>query len=840
MHFLKLIRLFVFKFMREEKMLTFLSITGIALGIGLFVGVTAATDRAIDSFEEHIQGITPIANYEIVDISGVYFDENVYRDIRVREENSYPVIRVNGYLPDYGTTIDINGIDSVRVVKFLKIPPVRRYYIEHYFTELNAILITKSFSERHEVKQGDILRAYVYNSEYAFRVADILDMASLQSNIVFMDIGNFQEHLGKVGVLSRIDISTDHETAEQIRQMLPPNLSLEGKSEVIERQKSLISSFRYNLHFITFLAVLVGVFLLSNTIFITVIKRRTEIGILRSLGTHKRTVVLLFVVKGLILGSIGSMLGIILGQAFAYFSIIAVESTISTIYSVISMSDYLITGRDALQALGLGLLVSLIASVIPAFESAKVRPNESTKAGSFEKKYKPYQKVFTGFGFLFVVAGATTAYFDYRSVPFDFPFLSYAGILLFILGCTFSAPLFLSLLLRMVRKPTRAIFKATGTITVSDIEGSRYRFSAALMSVAISSALIISLLSSIFSLKQSFEDWLDTYLVADVFIKPASCISNYCFTPLSGELTGIVKQFREVKDVGRFRALQIDFRGQKVVAGFGNTEMWRKYRKREHPDSERLQSFYGSNEISISDYLKVKYDLKLGDTVEIGTPTGKHSFLITYTSISYSTTSGFLYLDRKWLKEHWGLDDTTQLSIYLRKGEDVQRFIDKLSARLQDRYALTITDSKQLRENSIAIFDKSFALTYAIELIAILISLIGVINTLLILVFEKKREISIIRYLGGSWNHIQNIMVLSAGIIGVAGIALGYIMGHLISLVIIHVINKISFGWEVHLKMPIINLTVLTIVLLFSILMAGLIPSKVARKIDPQKFISFE
>ena len=583
-----------------------------------------------------------------------------------------------------------------------------------------------------------------------------------------------------------------------------------------------------------------GVYLLSNTIFITVIKRRTEIGILRSLGTHKRTIILLFVVKGLILGSIGSILGIILGQVFTYVSVVAVESTISTIYRAISISEYLVTGMDVLQALGLGLVVSFIASVIPAFESTKVRPNESTKAGSFEKKYKPYQKVFTGIGVLCVIAGGTVAYVDYRSVPFDFPYLSYAGILLFIIGCTFSAPLFLALCLRIIRKTTRSIFGATGTITVSDIEGSRYRFSAALMSVAISSALIISLLSSTFSLKRSFTDWLDTYLVADVFIKPASCISNYCFAPLADELVKIVTSFPEVKDVGQFRALQVDFRDQKVVAGFGNTEMWRKYRKREHPDSERLQSIHESRELSISDYLKVKYDLNLGDTVQIETPTGKHSFLITYTSISYSTTSGFLYLDRKWLKEFWGLDDATQLSIYLKQGEDAQHFISKLQSHLQDRYALTITDSDELHQASLAIFDKSFALTYAIEIIAIVISLIGVINTLLILVFERKREIAIIRYLGGSWNHIRNIMILSAGIIGAAGIALGYLMGPLISLVIIHVINKISFGWEVSLTLPLVTLTVLTIILMLSLLVAGLIPSKVARKIDPQKFISFE
>jgi putative ABC transport system permease protein len=840
MTFIELVHLFVFRHIRREKFLTFLSISGIALGIGLFVGVKAATDRALVSFEENIRGINPHVTDEITDNSGIDFDERIYKDVRDIEGNSFPVLLTSGYISDKNVAIDITGMYTVRVISFLGTPGGERYDIEGFFSSPNGVLITRTFAERYGFRRGDVFRVNAYNGEYALSIVDILDSGTLPSNSVLMDIGNFQDYFGKSGYLSKIDVSSTGEKAALIRRILPPNLSMEDKSHVVRQQQSMIDSFRYNLHFITFLAILVGVFLLYNTIFISVVKRRTEIGILRGMGMDRRTVVLLFTAKGMILGLIGSGIGIALGQVFAYYSIIAVERTVSTVYHSISISDYFISGTDAAKAVVLGCFVSFLASFIPSLEAAKVRPNESSKSGSFESRYRKRQKAYSCIGGACIFLGVAASYVDYTYVPYNFPYLTYSGILIFILGVTLNAPAFLSLLLKVLKLPLDRIFRASGKITVSDIAGNRYRFSVALMSVAISSALIIALLSSIFSLKQSFRNWLDLYLVADVFIKPASCNSNYCYTPLPGELAKEISDMPEVKDIGRFRALETEFMGSKVITGFGDTAKWMAYRKKEHPDRIRIQSLGTGNLVSVSDYLKIRHRLKLGDEVEIQSPRGKTKFTVHHTSVSFSTTAGFLYMDRRWLRELWALDDETQLTIYLKEGRDTEQFIKKLSKIYLEKYSLSIVNTRELRQASLEVFDKSFALTYAIQLIAIIISLIGVVNTLLILVLEKKRDISILRYLGGGWDDIRNVMVLSAGIVGLAGLVLGGLMGPVISTAIIHAINKISFGWEVGLRIPWGYLAPLSIVLFLVTLAAGFIPSQVARKIDPKNFISFE
>jgi len=838
---LELIKIIVLKNLKREKFLAVLSVIGVALGIGLFTGVKVASDKAVASFESDIRGVNPYTDYEILDTSGIDFQENIYRTVRRTAEDSFPVMQVNGYLPEIKETVEIQGIDLIRTAKFLKMSPHEGNGFEYYFRDLGGVIVTKSFAGRRSIKKGDTLRAFVYDREFPLKVADVIDAASLPSNTFIMDLGNFQEYFGKAGYLTRIDVEADEKTVTEIQKILPTSITIGKKEVAIQNQKSLIKSFRYNLQFVSLIAILVGIFLLYNTIFIAVVKRRTEIGILRGLGASGKTIVLLFVIQGMILGVAGSILGILVGQVTAYFSVAAVEKTITTMYRTISISDYLLPKGDIVLALALGVAVSLIASAIPSLEAARVRPTESTKEGTFESRHRSRRKASALAGLALIVSGCAASYADYRYMPYDFPFLAYTGMLLIILGFTLLSPSYLSMLLTVMKRPAERIFPSAGVITVGDMKGSIYRFSVALMSVAISSALIFALLTLIFSFRDSLKAWIKKNIAADVYMKPASCRSNFCFFPLSDELVRKVEGMHEVAGVDRFRTLRIDFQGRQIVAGFGDNEIRRRLGRMRPGDEGLITDHPGADRtIGVSKFLGIKYGLRVGDTVELRTPRGRQRFVVYDIFSSYSTTSGFVYLDRKWLRKYWGLDDATQLGIYLKKGVDVAGFIGRLKDTLPPGFSLEITDTAQLRDQVLSIFDRTFTITYAIELISIVVSLIGVINTLMVLVLERKREISIFRYLGGSWGQLRLTLVLSAGIVGIAGILLGGIMGPMMSVIFIEVINKISFGWEIHFRIPVFYLALVTGVLFLVTLAAGLVPLKVAQRIDPKRFISFE
>jgi putative ABC transport system permease protein len=835
---LKLIRFFVWRNMREEKFLTLLSILGVALGVGLFIGVKVASDRAITSFEADVRGLDRQANYEVLDVSGVDFDETIYRNVRLLNDKSMPALRVDGFIPSWNREVVIEGIYTVRAMENAG-PAREEYHLEDFFREPNGVIVTKKFAEANSLKRGSAFTAQVYDRQYTLKVVDIADFDYLPPNTILMDLGNFQEYFGKTGFLSRIDLETDDKTAEKIQKILPPGLAVEKKSEIIENRKGLLKSFRYNLQFVSLIAILVGMFLLYNTVFISVVKRRTEIGILRGLGAGKKDMVLLSIIQGAVIGLAGSLAGIAIGQVTAYFAVIAVQKTISMIYTSTAISDYYIHSRDAVTALAVGIFISIVASAVPAYEAARIRPREGYSEGSFEMKRLRHMKPLFFLGLLFAVSGGAVACIDYRFTPFDFPFLAYAGILLIILGFALCSPFYLSLVLSFFRKTLTLMTGATGKLAAGDMSGNVYRFSVALMSVAISSALIIALLTLIFSLRASLTDWMGRNISSDVYIKPSACKSNFCFYPLSGELIEEVKKFPEVESVERFRTLYIDYQGKKVVAGFDGTEL-RQESGRGGQAGDNGDEEDSAPRAGISRYLSIKFGLKQGDSIELPTPKGPVRFIVSEVFSSYSTTSGFIFMDRKWMKKYWGLDDATQIIVYVKQGADAGRLIEKLKRTLLPRYSVDIMSMDELRQRVLSIFNKTFAITYAIELISIIVSLIGVINMLLALVLERKREISIIRYLGGSWKQIRNILVLSAGIIGIGGIVYGAFLGWAMSLIFINVINKISFGWEIHFRPPLLYLLIVCGILFLTTLLAGLIPSRVARKTDPKRFVSFE
>jgi len=294
---LKLIRFFVWRNMREEKFLTLLSILGVALGVGLFIGVKVASDRAITSFEADVRGLDRKANYEVLDVSGVDFEETIYRDVRLLNDKSMPALRVDGFIPSWNREVVIEGIYTVRAMENAG-PAQEEYHLEDFFREPNGVIVTKKFAEANSLKRGSAFTAQVYDRQYTLKVVDIAVFDYLPPDTILMDLGNFQEYFGKTGFLSRIDLETDDKTAEKIQKILPPGLAVEKKSEIIENRKGLLKSFRYNLQFVSLISILVGMFLLYNTVFISVVKRRTEIGILRGLGADKRDMVLLSIIQG--------------------------------------------------------------------------------------------------------------------------------------------------------------------------------------------------------------------------------------------------------------------------------------------------------------------------------------------------------------------------------------------------------------------------------------------------------------------------------------------------------------------------------------------------------------
>jgi len=829
---LRLIFIFALRNLKEEKLFSLISIFGVALGVGLFLSILNSTQSAIKSMSSDIEKLNPIANYEINDKFGKPFDESIIKILNGKQIRNYPLIKINAQSERERLVIPIFAIDSLKVIKNSNIDITdSNLDLQSFFQKQNAIFITDDIAKRLKVKVSDELFLNVDGTKKFF-VAGIIDSEQVPSGI-YQDIGNFQEEFKFFGKVLRIDVNLEQEQVDELKSLLPANLLLQKKSVLIKNQGEILKSFKMNLYFISSIAFLVGFFMLFNTIFITVVKKREQIGTLRALGSSKLQILFLFIFQSLFLGILGSVLGLLLGQILSIYSSAVVEETISTIFKPVYIKNIFSFNSYSFYAVFLGICISLLSSVFPAIEAARVNPVETVRRGTFELKFKKYYKIWFLVGLFFIGLGILFSFFDYYYNVSEYPYLSYVGVFFILIGFCAAAFLYLEKLILFVEKFLKKIFKTAGFISFADIFSSSYRFAIALISVAISMALVISMVTLIDSFKISLTKWIDNNLRADIFIKSASCSSNFCFEPLDENILYKIKTVDGVEAVSTFRAMPGTFKGKEILLGFGEEKVVKKYHN-------GIDNFEVTKSVAVSEYFKIRYGLKVGDFIEIDTPKGKGKFKIREIFTSYSTVNGFIIFDNSFQKRYWDELKFTQVSIYLKKGVDSDSVISKLENLINQDGSLDIFNNDVIRKKVIKIFDKSFAITYAIQGIALIVSLLGVGNMLYAVALERRKEISILKYLGANNILLSKIYTLSAAVIGFFGVFYGVLLGSVLSVIIIKVVNTKSFGWSIEYHVNFLKTSLLLLVLVLFVIFAGLLPIKTIKQLDPKKFASYE
>ncbi len=831
MNTLKLITVITLRNLKEEKLFSIISILGVALAVGLFISILGTTQTAINSFTEDIKKLNPDTNYQILPKFGNYFDESVYELLIKHDYKPIPVIKTDGLHEKTDTSINLFGIDTFSAFKQsrVRISP-EQINIRVFLNSIDGAILTKDVAKRIGVNKGENFSLIVGNNKVNYRVAGILAGNRIPTGI-YQDIGNFQEKLSVFGKLSRIDLKSND--TDRLNKILPQSVRLISKAGVIKNEKDILESFKFNLHFISFIAILVGFFMLYNTIFITVVKKRPQIGILRALGAGKKQILLIFIIQSIILGVIGSFLGLFLGQILSFYSSRMVEDTVTTIFKPVIIEEMFIFSNYALIAFIIGLAISLIAAVLPAVEATRVKPTETVREGTFELRYRKFYKQAFILGIILVVAGICFSLADYFLKIFNQPFFSYAGILLVLAGFAAGSPYYLEKFLQKGQNLLKKIFRAPGTISSADIYSSLYRFSIALISVTISTALIISMMVLINSFETSLKNWINKNLNADIFIKSSSCSSNFCFEPIDSNVLSKIKDIDGIAALNPFMAMQGKFRGRDVIYGFGDEKVVKRY-------NDNIENYNIIRTTAVSEYLKIKYGIEKGDDILIDTPAGRKKFKVREVFTSYSTTQGFIILDKSFQKKYWGSSAFTQLSVFLKKDADTEKVIKKIKEKLEGAYTLDILNNNVLRQKVMGIFNNSFQITYAIQLTALIISLLGVANMLYAVALERKREISILKYLGADNKFLTKIYMISAGFIGFCGIIYGVILGFILSFITIKVVNTISFGWSISIHLNAVKIFITLMILLIFVILAGILPLKTIKQTDPKKSVSYE
>jgi putative ABC transport system permease protein len=347
--------------------------------------------------------------------------------------------------------------------------------------------------------------------------------------------------------------------------------------------------------------------------------------------------------------------------------------------------------------------------------------------------------------------------------------------------------------------------------------------------------MMVAIAVMIGSFRDTVVYWVGQTVRADLFIGPGVRPTVGSEQTISPEVIATIARHPDVEALDQFRNIDLVFEGNLVVLGAGSFDVVldRGSLLFKSPANARaeLRSAIGQDAVIISEPFSMRYDKREGDALELTTPQGSRTFRIAAVYYDYASDRGVVVMDRGTFRKYWGDLAPSGIAAYLRDGADPERVRSEMLEMMVEGHRAFIFSNQTLRREVLNVFDSTFAITYALELIAIAVAMLGVAGTLLTLVLERRRELSLLRLTGADRRQVRRMVIIEAALIGGVSQGIGLIVGLALSLVLIYVINVQSFGWTIQFHLPTAFLIQSSIVVVIATAVAGIYPARRAAQL---------
>lgn len=856
--FLKVLRLILAAQVFQRPLRTGLTVIGVALGVSASVAVRTANVDVLRSFE---QAVLTVAGPTTLEISGGEpgLDERIITAIRqvpgVR--SSAPVILQTAVITrgDRQEAVQVLGLDLLAEVGS------RGFHLSQQSADRrleamldpNTILLGKGLASEWGVSVGETIDLQVGPGLTACRIVGLLedatDRTALWSRLAVMDIAAAQVTFGMVGRLDRIDLVTEkdrdvEEVAQAVRAIVPPTVTVERPSSRTAQVDHMMRAFRLNVTVLSWVGLLVGMFLIYNTMAFAVAQRRREIGIYRAIGMTQARVAGLFLSEAAALGLAGGLLGSAAGFLLARELVGLLSRTISDLYVPVGVgngfaleSDWL--WRLAAEGIFVGCAVSMIGSVGPSMNAARTAPVRALAPGDYEAGQRLRVGALGMGGFiLLVVAGVLSTADPVDGVPVP----GYASTLCLLAGLSCIAPVCVTGWRRGIRQPglqstMGAIMRA---IAIDHASRNPGRNGVSISALMVGLSIMIGVLVMIKSFRNTVEVWVSETVMADVIVAPSLWLrgteAGSTGRSLPGSWSEILSSIPGVVGVDTYRDVRVTVQGRRAAIVSRDLRMharMSRYWVRQGDSADRLVRAAETDGVLVSEILADQLGIREGDGLELVTPEGVRRFPVVAVFYDYATDGGKVLMDRRLYQSLWRDDLVTVFPVYLDQGADLDLVRERMAARLSEvggRLPPLLISNAELRKEVLEIFDRTFLLTYVLEAIAVVIAMLGIVNTLVTSVLERRREFATLRAIGAGERQIGQLVLWEATYLGLIGIGLGLVGGGALAVLLIEVINKQSFGWTIHMILPLGGILQAVGLAAAATLMAGYFPSRWAAR----------
>ncbi len=815
-----------------------LALLGVALGVAVVVAIDVANESARRAFLLATQSVVGRATHQIVGgPNGL--SEEVYRRLRLtgKVRALAPVVESDVAAPDYpGRIFHLLGVDAFAEAPF-------RPYLSSagttpdndfpaFLTQPATGLIAARTARQLGLDIGDRLSVRVGTRHQAVTLVGLLDpresrVASAVEHLLITDIATAQEILGLVGQLSRIDVlapegEAGHTLLATIRQLLPAGvevLSSRGRSQAIEQ---MTRAFQLNLTALSLLALIVGAFLIYNTMTFSVVQRRSLLGLLRTQGVTRGEICLLVLGEAVCMGGVGTVAGIGLGILLSHGLVQLVTRTITDLYFVLTVRELALTPVVLGKGLALGLGASLLAALRPAWEATATPPRVTLQRSSLETRSRQAAPRTMLLGLLALAAGLGGLWLSGTNL-----WLSFGSLFGVLLGCVLMTPLTTVGCIRLLQPLLSAWGGTLGRLCGRSVVATLSRTAVAIAALMVAVSVTVGVGIMVQSFRQTVVRWLESSLHADVYIAPPSLIARRSDATLDPALVQRLASAPDIARVNTYRGLQVESHlGLTQLVALDLAE--RSYAAFTFIAGEPpaiWPAFQNEAAVIISEPYAYRHQLSLDDALQLRTDRGEQVFRVVGIFTDYGSDQGIVMMSRHTYERWWQDAKVSSLGVYAEPNTDVDRLVASLRRLAGAEHEVLIRSNRTLRDASLEIFDRTFTITTVLHLLTTVVAFIGVLSALMALQLERARELGVLRATGYTPGQVWGLMTSQTGLMGLIAGLLAVPVGVGLALILVLVINRRSFGWTLQIEIAPEILVQAIVMAVVAALLAGLYPA---------------
>jgi putative ABC transport system permease protein len=839
---IRLLRLISWPYVRRHLIRSLLSVLAITLGIASVVAMRTANQSILTSFNQTVQQIAGKAQLQI-SAGDTGFPEDVLDRVQSAPEvrAAAPVIEAA-----LNTSVEQQTKLLVLAVDFTGDRSLRDYAFDQadddiiddplaFLAQPDSLIITQEFAGRHRLHNGDRLQLSTAQGPRLFTVRGILKAGGLAAafggDLAIMDIYAAQQVFGRGRRFDRIDVGLSEGVSiargrAALRRILGDGFTIESPSTRGEEFESLVRVYSLGIKLSSVLALFTGMFIIYNSFAISVNQRRREIGIIRALGGTRRQIRRLFLAESACAGFIGATLGLEVGLLSSRSITAFAGRMLEGVFGIVQNPQVIpLDARSITAVVLLGIVTSMIAAWIPARNAANVEPVRALQKGTHQTLVVTENRA-RHLAAVGLVVFAIVCPSSGERGPFF-----YAGYIAMALAGLFLTPLLTLALSRLLRVPLRWVGPVEAVLAADSLIQAPRRTSSTVAALMLSIAMVIGTGGLARANYEAIAAWANERLDADLFVSPSESIVRHDVR-FPDSLRSKLEAVPGVAEVQPVRTAHVSFRGRQIsllATDYGNfTERWR-LRPPVAGDARTMYRLVSDEEAFIvSENLANLMQIRLGEILELNTPSGPVRKPVAGVLRDFGDMAGTIFMERKMYVRFFQDHTADVFRVYVNPAASLDDVRSKINTQVGSTQSLFVAKNRDVREYVISVANQWFGMTYIQVFVAVGVAILGIANTITVSILDRRRELGLLRSLGGFRNQVRRTIWIEAAMIGLIGFLLGSAIGAINLYYELQAIGYGMTGMILNYAFPLRIAITLLPVILCAACVAAILPAEVA------------